>query len=88
MKEKYFKKDHIMPGQMVYADYYILRYPVRIYHTKGKPDTYDMFSGGCVFIDHANGYMSTMNQSAINATESVRIKIDRIQDSLWNKSSV
>ena len=58
MKEQYLKKDHLLPGQMVSADHYILRAPGRLYHTKGKSDHSDMFSGGCVFIDHASGYVS------------------------------
>ena len=46
MKEQYIKKDNILTGHMVSADHYILRAPGRIYHTKGKSDPYDMFSGG------------------------------------------
>ena len=45
MKEKDISKDHILSGQMVYADHYISRAPGRIYHTKGKSDPSDMFSG-------------------------------------------
>ena len=68
MKEKELKKDHILPGRMMSADHYISRDPGRLYHTKGKSDQSDMFSGGCVFIDHANGYVSIKYQVAINAT--------------------
>ena len=60
MKEQKIKKDHLLPVQMVSADHYISRAPGRLYHTKGKSDKYDMFSGGCVFIDHASGYVSSM----------------------------
>ena len=31
IKEKYPKKDNIMPGKVLSTDFYILRYPVRIY---------------------------------------------------------
>ena len=34
-----------------------------------------MFSGGCVFIDHASGYVSIKHQVAINATETVKAKL-------------
>ena len=54
MKEQEFKKDHLLPGQIVSADHYILRDPGRLYHTKGKSDQSDTFSGGCVFIDHVS----------------------------------
>ena len=45
MKEQELKKDHLLPGQMVSVDHYITRDPGRIYHTKGKSDISDMFSG-------------------------------------------
>ena len=57
------------------ADHYISRASGRLYHTKGKSDQSDMFSGGCVFIDHASGYVSIKHQVAINATETVKAKL-------------
>ena len=75
MKEQELKKDHLLPGQMVSADHYISRAPGRLYHTKGKSDQSDMFSGGCVFIDHASGYVIIKHQVAINATETVKEKL-------------
>ena len=44
IKEQELKKDHLLPGQMVSADHYILLAPGRLYHTKGKSDQSDMFS--------------------------------------------
>ena len=75
MKEKDLKKDHLLPGKMVSEDHYISRDPGRIYHKKGKSNPSDMFSGGCVFIDHASGYVSIKHQVDINATETVKAKI-------------
>ena len=57
------------------AAHYILRAPGRLYHTKGKSDQSDMFSGGCVFIDHASGYVIIKHQVAINTTETVMAKL-------------
>ena len=50
MKEQELKKDHLIPGQMVYSDHYILRDPGRLYHTKGEVDPSNMFSGGCFLL--------------------------------------
>ena len=69
MKDQELKKDRLLPGHMVSADNYISRAPGRLYHTKGKSDQYYMLSEGCVFIDHASGYVSIKHQVAINATE-------------------
>ena len=75
MKEQELKKDHLLPGKIVSADHYISRAPGRLYHTKGKSDQSDMFSGGCVFIDHVSGYVSIKHQVDINATETVKAKL-------------
>ena len=48
MKEQELKKDNLLPGKMVSADHYISRAPGRLYHTKGKSDKSDMFSGGLI----------------------------------------
>ena len=56
-------------------DTYISRAPGRLYHTKGKSDQSDMFSGGCVFINQASGYVSIKQEVAINATETVKAKL-------------
>ena len=56
-------------------DRYISRAPGRIYLTKGESDQSNMFSGGCVFIDHATGYVSIKHQVAINETETVKEKL-------------
>ena len=75
MKEQDLKKHHLLTVQMVSEDHYISRDTGRIYHTKYKSDPYDMFSGGCVFIDHASGYVSIKHQVAINATETAKAKL-------------
>ena len=75
MKEQELKKDNLLPGQMVSSDHYIPGAPGRLYNTKGKAYSSVMFSGGCVFIDHASGYVSIKNQVAINATETVKTKL-------------
>ena len=75
MKEKELNKDHILPGQMVSIYHNILRALGRLYHTKGKSDPYEMFSCGCVFIDHIIGYVIINHQVAINATENIKEKL-------------
>ena len=75
MKYQDFRKGHILPGNMVSADHYISRATGRLYHTKGKSDQSDMFSGGYVFIDHSSGYVSIKNQVSIRAIETVKEKL-------------
>ena len=75
MKEQDTKKDNLLPGQMVSEDQYILRGPCRLYHAKEKSYPYDMFSGGCVFIDRASGYVRINHPVVINATENFKEKL-------------
>ena len=75
MKEQDLKKYHLLPGNVVSVDHYISRATGRLYHKKGKSDPSDMFSGGCVFIDHASGYARIKHKLAINATETVKAKL-------------
>ena len=75
MKDQDLKKDHLLPGQMMSSDHYILRAPGRLYHTKGKSYQSDMLSGGCVFIEHVSEYVSIKHQVAINTTETVKEKL-------------
>ena len=75
MKEQELKMGHLLPGQMVSVYHYISWAPGRIYHTKGKSDPSDMFSGVCVFIDHASGYVRINHQVATNATETDKAKL-------------
>ena len=75
MKDQDLNKDHLLPGQMVSEDHCISRDPGRLYRTKGKPDPSDMYSGGCVLIDHASVYMRIKHQVDINVTRTVKAKL-------------
>ena len=75
MKEQELNKDHLLPVQMVSTYHYISQAPCRLYHTKGKSYPSDMYSVGCVLIDHASGYMIIEYQVGINATETVNEKL-------------
>ena len=75
MKEQELNNYHLLPGQMMSADNYILRAPGRLYYTKGNTDPPDMFSGRCVFIYHTSGYVSIKHQGAINSTETIKAKL-------------
>ena len=74
MKETDIKKDHFHPIHMVYKDHCISWASGRLYHTKGNSYPSEMFSGGCVFMDHASGYMRINHQVAIRYTEMVKEK--------------
>ena len=75
IKDQYLNKNHLLSGQMVSADHYISRDPGRLYHTKGKSDPSDIYSGVFVLIDHTSGYMSIKHELDIKATKTFRSKL-------------
>ena len=76
MKEKELKRDHIITGKMVSEDQYISKALDRLYHKRGKPAPYDMFSGIFIFIDYSSGCTRIKNQVDITATKTVKAKIN------------
>ena len=74
MKDQDINKDHLHHVHMMSAYHYILRSPCKIYHKKGQSDLSQMFSGGCVFIDHVSGYVIINHQVDINYTETAKGK--------------
>ena len=75
MKDQDLNTNHLLTEHMVSEDHYILRPPGRLYHTKEKSDQSDMFSGGCVFSEHASGYVRIKHQVDINDTETFNAKL-------------
>ena len=60
---------------MVSVDHYISWATSTLYHKKVKSYPSDIYSGGCVLIEHASGYMSIKHQVAIYATETFKAKL-------------
>ena len=56
---------------MVPEDNYIIWDPVWIYHVRCKLDPSELFSGVCVFVNLASGFMIIKHQVAINASKSM-----------------
>ena len=68
-------KDNLLAANMVSVGNYISQASGRIYYSNFKSDTYYMFSGGCVFIDHVSVYMFINNQLCIKCTETFKAEI-------------
>ena len=75
IEQQYNSNKNLLHRHMVYNDHYILQAPRRIYQTKGKPSTYEMFSGKCVFVDNYIGYVIIKHKVVINATENFKDKL-------------
>ena len=70
---------------MVSTGQYILQDTSSILHTKVNSNSSKIFYVGCIFVDHASGYMIIKHQVTINATETVK---DKLTFDRENKSQV
>ena len=60
---------------MVSTGQYILQDTSSILHTKVNSNSSKIFYVGCIFVDHASGYMIIKHQVTINTTETVKDKL-------------
>ena len=65
----------MVPGQRVSVDPFRSALHVRLYNSKGRTDAKDVFNGGCIFVDHASGYIQVLHQVTFNANDTVNSKL-------------
>jgi hypothetical protein len=51
------KTDHLFPGQCVSVDHFVCSTKGRLFTSRGKTDANEMYSGGCLFVDHATNHV-------------------------------
>jgi len=68
------KHEDLFPGQRVSVDHFVCSQKGRLYSSKGKSAEKDMYSGGCLFVDHASGYIFVEHQISFNAAETLKSK--------------
>eukprot|EP00957_Ditylum_brightwellii_P047915 3639177-Ditylum_brightwellii.AAC.1 len=69
-KEGKFKKNNLFPGQRLSTDHYQSAVPRRTYRSRGSYHPEDMFNGGTIFVDHANGNIFVYHQQSLLAANS------------------
>ena len=68
------KTDHLLPGQRTSVDHFVCSTKGRLFSSKGKEKDDDKFTGGCVFVDHASGYVHVEFQTHLNTHETLKSK--------------
>ena len=68
------KKDDLVPGQRVAVDYFVCSTKGRLFTSRGKTPPKEMYDGGCIFVDHASGYIWIEFQPHLNSHETLRAK--------------
>jgi len=74
-REGALKAEDLSPGAQVSVDHFESRLLGRTYDSFGKPSS-DQFKGGCIFVDHASGYIHVTHQLGFSAVETIRAKQD------------
>jgi hypothetical protein len=79
--------DDLRAGQTVSMDHFVVRERGRLYESRGKTLVENMYTGGCIFVDHASGYIYIHFQVLQNSTETIEGKM-KFERHLFNNGIV
>ena len=72
-REGYLKVNDLRPGSTISVDHFESRLKGRTFDSFGKA-TSDQYIGGCIFVDHASGFVRVEFQLRFSAIETIRAK--------------
>jgi hypothetical protein len=64
----------LIPGQQVSIDQFICKRKGRQFSSAGRSLNSDIYSGGCLFIDHASYFVHVEFQKHLNTHETLKAK--------------
>jgi hypothetical protein len=67
-------KDVVRPGQQVSMDHFVCKNKGRLFTSRGKTVSTDMYSGGCLFVDNYSGFVHIELQKHLNTLETLQAK--------------
>ena len=70
------KNNSLQPGQEVSVDHFICSQKGRLFTSRGKTSDSSMYSGGCIFVDHASGYIHVEFQSVMSSHATIESKLE------------
>ena len=68
------KEDHLLPAQHVLSDHSVCSTKGCLFTSHGKTDPDSMYSGGCIFVDHASSHIHIAFQLHLNSHEMLHAK--------------
>ena len=68
------KTNDLFPGSKISVDHFEANPRGRLQHTYGKEKADLRYKGGCIFVDHASGYIHVELQVRLNTTETKHSK--------------
>ena len=68
------KADNLFPGQEISVDHFICSTKGRLFSGRGKAPDHQLYSGGCIFVDHATGYVHVEFQQSLSSHATLESK--------------
>ena len=67
---------NLMPGQEISVDHFVSSVRGRLFKGYNKGSLEDRYMGGCIFVDHASGYIHVEFQSSLSSHETLNAKLN------------
>jgi Reverse transcriptase (RNA-dependent DNA polymerase) len=67
-------KGDLFPGERVSVDHFVCGTEGRLYDSKGRTPSTSMYHGGCIFVDHATGFVHVEHQVRLTSHETLLSK--------------
>ena len=74
-REGILKANNLFPGQEVSVDHFVCSTKGRLFTSYGRTSESNLYCGGCIFVDHASGYIHTEMQTSLSSHETLRAKV-------------
>ena len=68
------KRDDLFAGQKIAVDHFVCSTNGRLFTSKGKTSKNEMYCGGCIYVDHATGFLHVEFQKHLNTHETLEAK--------------
>jgi hypothetical protein len=65
------RQDNLLNGQQMLVDHFVSSVKKRLFTSKGKTPDKEMFSGGCIFVDHASNNIHIEFQTRLNSHKTI-----------------
>ena len=73
-REGVLRQGSLYPGQEISVDHFVCSTKGRLWESRGRTKDDDMYSGGCIFVDHASSYVHVEHQPALTTHATLRAK--------------
>ena len=69
------RQDNLLPGQCISVDHFVCSTRGRLYASRGKTSALEkLYCGGCLFVDHASGFVHVEHQTSLSSHDTLRAK--------------